>query len=166
MKDMFYNYDHNINKDLRKPPIPPEYPDILESDPNISIVKDAKGREIGIKVKQGMPFTLYFYLDDYMTAIPASSLPPMRDYILRSICHFEIFSARHELIWSMEPVAVTLENFDLNSSKLIIKVPLEAAELLKKDTYRMRLALTGLIGDLSGKAYVLFDDDDGLLIVR
>ena len=165
MKNMFYNYDHNIKKDLQAAPhFPFGYPAILESDPNISIIKDAKGREIGVRVKQGMPFTLYFYLDDYMTARKISELPAACDYVIKSICHFEIVSARHKVIYSAEYNAA--EIFNTNTSKLAINVPLEAASLLKKDTYRMRLTLTGLIGDLDGKIYTLFDDDDGLLIVR
>ena len=50
--------------------------------------------------------------------------------------------------------------------KLKVEVPQEVADLLSKDTYRLRLTLRSAI-DLQDKfVYTLFDDDDGLLIVR
>ena len=53
MKDMFYNYDNNIDKNLQnRPHFPAGYPAVLESDPNISIVKDAKDRENALSAAQ------------------------------------------------------------------------------------------------------------------
>lgn len=51
MKDMFVNYDNPIksHRHFHKP-IPPETK-ILESLDNISIVKNAMGNEIGVRVK-------------------------------------------------------------------------------------------------------------------
>ena len=164
MKDMFYNYDHNINKDLQKKPFPPDYPDILESDPNISIVKDAKGREIGVRVKQGASFTLYFYLDDYTTATKASSVPNICEFIKNSTYTFELFTGRHIPVFKEPLTGNTVDIFNEKTSKLAITIPVDKARELSKDTYRMRLALGGLIG--SQAELVLFDDDDGFLIVR
>lgn len=166
MKDMFYNYDHNIDKNLQcKPHFPFDYPAVLESDPNISIVKDVKGREIGVRVKQGMPFTLYFYLDDYTNALKVSMVPELRKKVLDSICCFEVLSAEHKVIFSIQQPTINI--FDLNSSKLAVNVGQEFANMLEKDSYKMHLVLNSIeANSVLGTSYVLFDEDDGLLIVR
>ncbi|MBP5467691.1 MAG: hypothetical protein J6Z11_00435 [Candidatus Riflebacteria bacterium] len=166
MKDMFYNYDNNIDKNLQnRPHFPAGYPAVLESDPNISIVKDAKDREIGVRVRHNMPFTLYFYLDDYTNAMKVSDIPNLRSFVLNSLCYFEVVSNKHNVIFSISQPAINI--FDLKSSKLAINVSQEQANLLKKDTYRMQLVLSTIGTEHTiGSSYILFDEDDGLLIVR
>ena len=67
MKDMFVNYDNDIEKKV----VPPhlhfnDKPHILESKDNISIVRNVLGNELGIKVKHNTAFNLYLYLDGWV----------------------------------------------------------------------------------------------------
>ena len=161
MKDMFYNYDYHINEKLSLPKEPNFFsPDeILTADPNISIIQDAKGKEIGVKVKHGMPFTLYFYLDDYSTAVMASQNKELYDLITNSDVLFEVISTKHNVIISLQQPAN--EIFDTNTSQLCLHVNQEQAQLLAKDSYRLRVLLS-----YPGGYYELYSENDGLLIVR
>ena len=61
MHDMFYNYDNDIDTNFfRCKKI--TFPEKLESESTISLVKDVFENEVGVKVKQGSEFSLYFYL--------------------------------------------------------------------------------------------------------
>ena len=168
MKDMFYNYDYNINKRLLSHKKEPAFFDqdvILTGNPNIMIIKDIKGREIGVRVKQGMPFTLYFYLDDYSTAEKASDRPDLCELVLNCKAQLAIFSCRRH-ISPFEPIELSPENiadnFNLETSTLAITVPQDKANLLDKDSYRIRLRLI----DKEDNFYEVYSENDGLLIVR
>ncbi len=176
MRDMFYNYDHNIEKDVCPiHPLPVEFPEVLASAENISIVNDAKGNEIGVRVKKGMPFTLYFYLDDFYTGRSITHDYETCEEVLKSNTIFTVFSGKHKEIFTIS--YPTREIFDLNLSELCINVPMtsllkseneneepkliECASLLTSDTYRISLSL-----EFDDGSYKLFSESDGLLIVR
>lgn len=177
MKDMFYNYDHNIDRDITPlHPLPPKSHEILASDKDSSVVKNAKGDEIGVRVKKGMPFTLYFYLEDYDTHRPVNTDYNTVEEILKSNTVITVMTGRHQEVFTLH--YPTREIFDFNLSELRIHIPMstllqsedeeddkptiiEYASLLTNDTYRIKLSL-----EFEGGSYNLFSDSDGLLIVR
>jgi len=163
MKDMFHNYDYHINEKLslhRKEPDFFEPDRILTSDPNISIIKDVKNKEIGVKVKQGMPFTLYFYLDDYSTAERISDIPELCNLVLSSNVKLEVVGNDHKVIF--EVIQPASDIFNLETSELIVNVNQDFVNLLDKDSYRIRLRLV----NNEGYFYEVYSEADGLLIVR
>ena len=180
MKDMFYNYDHNIDRDVDPiRPIPVKPPKVLAGDKDSFVVKNAKGDEIGVRVKKGMPFTLYFYLEDYDTHRPVNTDYETIEEILKSNTILTVENGRHQEVFTLS--RRTSEVFDFNLSELCIPVPMsallqsededtdedeepkmkECASLLTNDTYRIKLSL-----EFENGSYNLFSDSDGLLIVR
>lgn len=153
MKDMFYNYDHNINKK--------EYPKLdswggetkmLEGNNNTYIITDIKGNEIGVEVKRDVGFTLYFTLDG---EVEGSSISELVD---NSTILFEIIDRTHEVVLSYKPDVV---DYDLITNTMAIEISAKQASILKLESYRMRLTLNWPDG-----SYRLVDEDAGLLIVR
>ncbi len=162
MRDMFYNYDYNTNRKLHSHKesafFDPEV--ILTGDPNIMIIRDAKGRELGVRVKQGMPFTLYFYLDDYSTAERVSDNQELYDLVLKCKVQLDVLSSKHNVIFTIENNAADI--FNTETSSLIIDINQELACKLNKETYRIRVRLV----EEDGTFYEVYSENDGLLIVR
>ena len=105
MKDMFVNYDNDIEKKV----VPPhlhfnDRPHILESEDNISIVRNALGNELGIKVKHNTAFNLYLYLDGWVNGESVDNL------VTNSQLTFQVFSLRHKLVFE--------KTFDIDSYKI------------------------------------------------
>ena len=94
MKDMFVNYDNDIEKKVTPPHLHfNDRPHILESEDNISIVRNVLGNELGIKVKHNTAFKLYLYLDGWVNDESIDKL------VLNSQLNFQVFSLRHKLVF-------------------------------------------------------------------
>ena len=87
MKDMFFNYDNNIRTD------PPEaffcepQEKQLESNPNLALVKDIKGNDIGICARYGADFDLYFTLIGYVENSSVEELIKKSTIIFKIVDH-------------------------------------------------------------------------------
>ena len=153
MKDMFVNYDNptTIRKHYHKP-IPAETK-ILESLDNISIIKNAMGNEIGVRVKWGTAFNLYLYLDGWVEDSTIDAF--VSDCELK----VKVIDGRHKV--ALEKTLTAIDVYEPIGSYLTINFTQEEAKLLAIDSYKMCITLSYPDGE-----YELFSESDGLLIVR
>ena len=154
MKDMFVNYDNDIEKKV----VPPhlhvnEKPHILESVDNISIVRNAIGNELGIKVKHNTAFNLYLYLDGWVNGDSVDTL------VINSQLVFQVFSLRHKLVF--EKVINAADYYDVESNWIVLPITQEESEIFDIDSYRICATLAW-----PGGKYELYSEKDGLLIFR
>lgn len=154
MSKMFYNYDNNIDLDLSNTTVLPSVlPKVmpLQSLPNISMLYNRKGEMYGVETKYGMPFTLYFHLDE----LHGWSL---QDFVQESKVNFKLLTQNHKVVLDK---IFEGKNIFTSGSDLEIVVTQEEANTLKQESYRMELTLYPNIG-----FYKLFSENDGLLVVR
>ena len=154
MKDMFVNYDNDIEKKA----VPPHFhinkkPKILESVDNISIAHDALGNEIGVKVKHNVGFYLYFYLDGWVNSDSVDRL------VQESSLNFKVFSLRNKLVF--EKTVPAIDIYDDETNCLWLEISQSESEIFDIDSYKMCATLLW-----DGGSYELFSKNDGLLIVR
>ena len=154
MKDMFVNYDNDIEKKV----VPPhlhfnDRPHILESEDNISIVRNALGNELGIKVKHNTAFNLYLYLDGWVNGESVDTL------VLDSQLTFQVFSLRHKLVF--EKTFNAADYYDVESNWIVVPITQEESEIFDIDSYKICATLTWPDGK-----YELYSENDGLLIFR
>ena len=154
MKDMFVNYDNDIEKKV----VPPhlhfnDKPHILESEDNISIVRNALGNELGIKVKHNTAFNLYLYLDGCVNGESVDNL------VANSQLTFQVFSLRHKLVF--EKTFNAADYYDVESNWIVVPITQEESEIFDIDSYKICATLTWSDGK-----YELFSENDGLLIFR
>ena len=154
MKDMFVNYDNDIEKKV----VPPhlhfnDRPHILESEDNISIVRNALGNELGIKVKHNTAFNLYLYLDGWVNGESVDNL------VTSSQLTFRVFSLRHKLVF--EKTFNAADYYDVESNWIVVPITQEESEIFDIDSYKICATLTWPDGK-----YELYSENDGLLIFR
>ena len=154
MKDMFVNYDNDIEKKV----VPPhlhfnDRPHILESEDNISIVRNALGNELGIKVKHNTAFKLYLYLDGWVNDESVDNL------VTNSQLTFQVFSLRHKLVF--EKTFDAVDYYDVESNWIVVPITQEESEIFDIDSYKICATLTW-----PGGKYELYSENDGLLIFR
>ena len=154
MKDMFVNYDNDIEKKV----VPPhlhfnDRPHILESEDNISIVRNALGNELGIKVKHNTAFKLYLYLDGWVNDESVDNL------VINSQLTFQVFSLRHKLVF--EKTFNAADYYDVESNWIVVPITQGESEIFDIDSYKICATLTW-----SGGKYELYSENDGLLIFR
>ena len=154
MKDMFVNYDNDIEKKV----VPPhlhfnDRPHILESEDNISIVRNALGNELGIKVKHNTAFKLYLYLDGWVNDESVDNL------VTNSQLTFQVFSLRHKLVF--EKTFDAVDYYDVESNWIVVPITQEESEIFDIDSYKICATLTWPDGK-----YELYSKNDGLLIFR
>ena len=154
MKDMFVNYDNDIKKKV----VPPhlhfnDRPHILESEDNISIVRNALGNELGIKVKHNTAFNLYLYLDGCVNGESVDNL------VINSQLTVQVFSLRHKLV--LEKTFDAADYYDVESNWIIVPITQEESEKFDIDSYKICATLTW-----PGGKYELYSENDGLLIFR
>ena len=154
MKDMFVNYDNDIEKKV----VPPhlhfnDRPHILESEDNISIVRNALGNELGIKVKHNTAFNLYLYLDGCVNGESIDTL------VLNSQLTVQVFSLRHKLV--LEKTFDAADYYDVESNWIVVPITQEESEKFDIDSYKICATLTWPDGK-----YELYSENDGLLIFR
>ena len=154
MKDMFVNYDNDIEK--KAVPLHLHFndkPHILESEDNISIVHNALGNELGIKVKHNTAFKLYLYLDGWVNDESVDTL------VLNSKLTFQVFSLRHKLVF--EKTFDAVDYYDVESNWIVVPITQEESEIFDIDSYKICATLTWPDGK-----YELYSENDGLLIFR
>ena len=154
MKDMFVTYDNDIEKKV----VPPhlhfnDRPHILESEDNISIVRNALGNELGIKVKHNTAFNLYLYLDGWVNGESVDNL------VTNSQLTFQVFSLRHKLVF--EKTFNAADYYDVESNWIVVPITQEESEIFDIDSYKICATLTWPDGK-----YELYSENDGLLIFR
>ena len=154
MKDMFVNYDNDIEKKV----VPPhlhfnDRPHILESKDNISIVRNILGNELGIKVKHNTAFNLCLYLDGCVNGESVDNL------VISSQLTFQVFSLRHKLVF--EKTFNTVDYYDVESNWIVVPVTQEESEIFDIDSYKICVTWTWQDGK-----YELYSENDGLLIFR
>ena len=154
MKDMFINYDNDIEKKV----VPPhlhfnDRPHILESEDNISIVRNVLGNELGIKVKHNTAFNLYLYLDGCVNDESVDNL------VISSQLTFQVFSLRHKLVF--EKTFNAVDYYDVESNWIVVPITQEESEIFDIDSYKICATLTWPDGK-----YELYSENDGLLIFR
>ena len=154
MKDMFVNYDNDIEKKVTPPHLHfNDRPHILESEDNISIVRNVLGNELGIKVKHNAAFKLYLYLDGWVNDESIDKL------VLNSQLNFQVFSLRHKLVF--EKTFNAADYYDVESNWIVVPVTQEESEIFDVDSYKICATLTWPDGK-----YELYSENDGLLIFR
>ena len=121
MKDMFVNYDNDIEKKV----VPPhlhfnDRSHILESEDNISIVRNALGNELGIKVKHNTAFNLYLYLDGCVNGGSVDNL------VTNSQLTFKVFSLRHKLVF--EKTFDAVDYYNAESNWIVVPITQEDSE--------------------------------------
>ena len=151
MKDMFVNYDNDIEKKV----VPPhlhfnDRPHILESEDNISIVRNALGNELGIKVKHNTAFNLYLYLDGCVNGESVDNL------VISSQLTFQVFSLRHKLVF--EKTFNAVDYYNAESNWIVVPITQEESEVFDIDSYKICATLTWSDGK-----YELYSEDDGLV---
>lgn len=154
MKDMFVNYDNDIEKKVTPPHLHfNDRPHILESEDNISIVRNVLGNELGIKVKHNTAFKLYLYLDGWVNDESIDKL------VLNSQLNFQVFSLRHKLVF--EKTFNAADYYDVESNWIVVTITQEESEIFDIDSYKICATLTWPDGK-----YELYSENDGLLIFR
>jgi len=148
-RDMFYNYDHHLN---RKDYLQEEILDDdkkLNSFTDMQIIYNIKGEYVGVSCKKGAPIKLYFVFDGDIDG-DIDILGYLEDF------KFSIVDVLHEVLISEEDAVITrTENFN----EIEIYIPSEK-NTLKHDVYRMMLDCT-----IDGENYTLFSEADGILEV-
>ena len=154
MKDMFVNYDNDIEKKVVLPHLHfNDRPHILESEDNISIVRNALGNELGIKVKHNTAFNLCLYLDGWVNGESVDNL------VINSQLTVQVFSLRHKLV--LEKTFDAADYYDVESNWIVIPITQEESEKFDIDSYKICATLTW-----PGGKYELYSENDGLLIFR
>ena len=148
MKDMFFNYDHNINKK--------ECQEIhwynkplknMVGYSDLQVVTNIKGDLIGVSVFKNNPIKLYFYIDGDIDGNFDI------DDKLSNIT-FEIIDKNEE-----HKVRITKEVICKNG-EIIVYIPAEE-NILEQDIYKLKL--TAIIED---EPHTLFAEQDAFLEVR
>lgn len=148
MKDMFFNYDHNINK-KECPEIDAYYqpPKNMVGYGDMQIIKNIKGDTIGVSAQKNNPIKLYFYLDgdingncffdDKLTDITFKIIDSNIEHNVRIVKHAECQ-------WG----------------EIFIYIPAEE-NTLEQDIYK--ISLTAFV---DGELYTLFSEQDAFLEIR
>ena len=153
MKNMFFNYDNNSDKNFES-----HYHnlDFLE---NLPYVRDINGKFLGIKAKYQHPITLYFHLEDLGSEYLVSNGMSVEDLILSSKIYFEIKTTTAKTV--INKLYDPSECFNAMSNDLIIYLTQAEVKKLKQESYTMSLKLVW-----EEDFYELFTSQDGLLIIR
>jgi hypothetical protein len=142
---MFTNYETSLNNQFWEPAIPMAAP----KDPKI--ITNIKGDILGVQVDHSSPLQLYFHLEDVCDTEVAE--------ILTGTTLFEVLTTTHKVVVSRE--FLTAEILNQNTIDLSISLSQADMEILKKETYSMRVALK-----TANAVYEVFAEKDGYLIVR
>lgn len=154
MKNMFFNYDNNIDTSLYNKESNCHCNHCVK---DFSIVTDIKGNFLGINTKFQHPISLYFHLEDFGSEYLAFTGYSLADLVLSSKIVFEIRTLTHKPVITKEFLAQ--DCFSSSTNDLFIY--LDDIKDLKQESYRMSLKLVW-----EDETYELFSETDGLLIVR
>jgi hypothetical protein len=142
MRDMFYNYEHNIDRKDYMPPHFQESPKSADGLSNAELVFNAKGDCLGVKAKKESDFDLFFSLEGFIDGSSIYEVLNSATFVL------EIFSSKGKFATSLYG-----EAFD--DTSLVVHVP---ADTLSADIYNLKLTMI-----LNEKNYVLFSQGDSIL---
>lgn len=142
MRDMFYNYEHNIDRKDYMPPHFHEPPKSADGISNAELIFNAKGDCLGVKAKKESDFDLFFSLEGVIEGSSIYEVLNSATFVL------EIFSSKGKFITSLYG-----EAFD--DTSLVVHVP---ADTLSADIYSLKLTMI-----LNEKNYVLFSQGDSIL---
>lgn len=142
MRDMFYNYEHNIE---RKDP-PPLSPFDRKSEADgfygAEPVFNAHGDCLGVKAKADSNFDLFFSLEGYIDGSNIYTLLSEGQFVLG------VYSSKSKLIANFSG-----EMFD--DENLVVHVD---SSLLPPDLYSMKLIVV-----YDGETHTLFDNENSIL---
>ena len=150
MKNMFFNYDNNIETNR---------PAGHQHFENQDIVKDIKGNFLGIKAKFQTPTTLYFHLTDFGSEYLSTNGISLTDLVMSSNIVFEILTTTRKVVVSKNILAQ--DCFISTSQDIVVFLDTEDMKSLKQESYKMSLKLSW-----GEDSYEVFSDSDGLLIIR
>lgn len=150
MKNMFFNYDNNIDTSHCAKHHHFENPDI---------VRDINGKFLGIKAKFQTPTTLYFHLTDFGSDYLLTNGLSLADLVISSNIVFEISTINHKVVVTKNISAQ--DNFISASNDIIVLLDTEDMQKLKQESYKMSLKLSW-----EEDSYEVFSETDGLLIIR
>ena len=153
MKDMFYNYDHNIIKKEWPEPNWNKRPNKLDGYSGQYIVKDWKDNEIGIRVHQGTPIKLHFDFSGHID----------KDTDIETFLNYEYNTITLQIVDIFHNVLIEKTYKDaVKDNSLDVEITEEEdLKNLKKDTYYIRLYInTQLL-----EKYTLYDERDGFLSI-
>ena len=142
MRDMFYNYEHNIDRKDYMLPHFHEPPKSADGISNAELIFNAKGDCLGVKAKKESDFDLFFSLEGVIEGSSIYEVLNSATFVL------EIFSSKGKFITSLYG-----EAFD--DTSLVVHVP---ADTLSADIYSLKLTMI-----LNEKNYVLFSQGDSIL---
>lgn len=155
MKDMFYNYEHNINRKI-SPKLPVyDMPKMINVCGNAERLLNAKGDMLGVKGKINSKFYLYFDFVGEVVDDNGLFESTLRDALANSILHFDVLDKKSEVVASFVP--------ELSEYIDEIRVQIFTSEdgPLKYGVYRMHLYFEKEDG-----IYTLFSDEDGILSIE
>ena len=146
-RDMFYNYDHQIDKqDYKMMPKEPK-PIKWNSSTNMQVIHNIKGDFIGVSAKKNNPIKLYFTFFGMVNG-DHSVLERMSDF------KFSIVNVLHEPLITEDDVLI---NATANYNEIEVYIPASNNNLLQ-DVYRMELSCL-----VDNENYTLFSENDGVL---
>ena len=150
MKNMFFNYDNNIDTSHCAKHHHFENPDI---------VRDINGNFLGIKAKFQTPITLYFHLTDFGSDYLVTNCLTLANLVMSSDIVFEVSTNTHKVLISKQISAQ--DCFIANSNDIAVFLDTEDMKNLKQESYKMSLKLSW-----AEDSYEVFSETDGLLIIR
>lgn len=155
MKDMFYNYDHNINK--KEYPENPIYYTNKKLHTTMAARKlfNVKGDELGVCAKVNSEFYLYFKVDGAAYADDGTFEADARTILENAILHFDVLNQKREVVASFMP---ELSEYD---SEIRVQIYTSEEGPLKYGNYKMHLYF-----ETENGIYTLFSEEDGILTIE
>ena len=145
MSNMFTNYDNDIKSVAYPPCFRPE----PKKGPKL--LRNIKGETLGVQIDYASPLQLYFHLENVCDVEIDGYLP--------GITRFEILTTTHKVLVTQEyKTADILNPF---TGDLCIIVPASALQVLKKESYNMRVTL-----ETAETTDTIFAEKDGYLVIR
>ena len=145
MSNMFTSYE----TDTRNTSCRPHF--VSEPKNGPKMITNIKGDVLGVQIDYALPLQLYFHLEN-ICEVELNEL-------LSGTTLFEILTTTHKSLVSRE--FLTSEILNQDTSDLCISLTVEEMELLKKETYNMKVTLK-----TATQSFVVFAEKDGYLVIR
>lgn len=153
MKDMFYNYEHNVNTE--SPNFPPySKQKELNTCSNVKRLLNAKGDEIGVEGKVNSKFYLYFNIEGTVTDENGEFEATLREVLESANIYFDVLDSKRDVVASFVP---ELSYF---ADEIRVQVYTSEEGPLKYGVYRMHLYFETEEG-----IFTLFSEEDGILSI-
>ena len=147
MKDMFYNYEHDIDKkDFPILHFEKKYK-VSENYHGVEYIRNAAGDILGVKSDRNSTFDVYFYLDG---SVENGSI---FDLVNQSQFYLEILNSKGKVITKLEAIKFSSDT---------LKITIEANDsIMPNGLYSLRLTMI-----YEDKAYTLFKENDATLYIK